>query len=82
MHHSEELASGEVQVHVDRTDTDATITINPWGSCTITADATTLTFHAQADDEQNPQRIQSIISGNLERFGHRDQLSLNWHQLA
>ena len=48
MHHSDQLSSGEIQVYVDRTDTDATITINPYGRCTITADAPTLTFHAEA----------------------------------
>lgn len=33
-----------------------------------------------ADSEENLQRIQSLITRNLERFGRRDHLNVNWQR--
>ena len=76
------LARREVQVHAERTDTQATVTFAPWGQCTITSEATTLTLRIQAADEENLHRIQDIITKDLERFGRRDNLTVNWHRLG
>lgn len=76
------LARREVQVHAERTDTKATVTFTPWGQCTITSEATTLTLRIQAADEEKLHRIQDIITKDLERFGRRDNLIVNWHRLG
>jgi hypothetical protein len=72
------LARREVRVHADWSDTYGTITFNPWGQCTITADANTLTLRIQAATDEELGRIQDIITRDLKRFGRRDQLNLVW----
>lgn len=67
-----------VQVEADWTDTSATLTFTPGGRCNLSADATTLTVHIDASDEDSLQRIQDIITNDLERFGQRDHLSVRW----
>jgi hypothetical protein len=80
MHPGNELARGEVQVHADWTDTHATLTFNPWGRCTITAETNTLMFRAQATNGDDLERIQDVISRDLERFGRRAHLTMTWHR--
>ena len=82
IHLGRTLARREVQVHAERTDTEATVTFTPWGQCTITSEATTLTLRIQAADEEKLHRIQDIITKDLERFGRRDNLIVNWHRLG
>ena len=40
----------------------------------------TLTLRAEATNEENLQRIQDLITRNLERFGRRDHLTVNWQR--
>ncbi len=35
---------------------------------------------AEATNEENLQRIQHLITRNLERSGRRDQLKVNWQR--
>jgi hypothetical protein len=70
----------EVHVQADWTDNRGTLTFTPWGQCTLAADATVLTVRIEASDEDNLQRIRDVITRDLERFGRRDQLAVNWHQ--
>jgi hypothetical protein len=44
------------------------------------ADPDTLTVRAEAATEENLQRIQDLITRNLERFGRRDHLKVNWQR--
>ncbi len=72
------LASREVKVHAEWTDTRGTVTFSPWGQCTIAANANTLTLRIEATDEENLGRIQDIVTRDLDRFSGRDHLTLNW----
>ncbi len=74
------LTGSEVRVRADWSDTHGTVIFIPWGQCTIAAGADTLTVRIDATDEQNLQRMQDIITRDLERFGRRDHLSVNWHR--
>jgi hypothetical protein len=73
------LARREVQVRADWSDTRGTLTFNPWGECAITADANMLTLRIHAIDEQRLQRIEDVVTRDLERFGQRDHLAVDWH---
>ena len=49
-----------------------------WGTCTLHAEDNTLTVHAESTDEANLKRVPEIITADLERFGRRDHLTVNW----
>lgn len=74
------LERREVHVQADWTNTLGTLTFTPWGQCILVADATTLNVHVEAKDEDSLQQIQDVITSDLERFGRRDRLAVNWHQ--
>ncbi|MEV5833965.1 DUF2218 domain-containing protein [Nocardia sp. NPDC052112] len=59
----------EVQLHVESTDTQTTVTFSPWGRCVLSDDTDTLIAHIEATDDQALQRIQEIVTHDLNRFG-------------
>jgi hypothetical protein len=78
MHLTNALARRELQLHTDWSDTHGVITFTPWGQCTMTAHAHTLTLCIDAADEENLQKIRDIITNDLNRFSRRDTLTVNW----
>jgi hypothetical protein len=66
-------------LHVEWTDTEGTLSLN-WGQCTIQAGPDTLTLHVEATDEESLRRIQDLLARDLERFGRRNHLKVNWQQ--
>ena len=80
MHLGHELARSEVHVHVDRNDAHATLSFDPWGQCSMTADRATLTVRIEAADEQNLHRIRDTLARDLERFGGRERLKVTWNR--
>jgi hypothetical protein len=73
-------ARSEVQVHAEWSETHGTISFTPWGQCTIQANASTLAVRVEAADEENLRQIQDVITRDLDRFGQRDHLTVNWSQ--
>jgi hypothetical protein len=65
--------------HVEWSDTAGTLTLN-WGRCIMQAGPDTLTVRAEATNEQELQQIQDLVTRNLERFGRRDRLTVNWQR--
>ena len=63
------------------TDSDGTLRLS-WGTCTRHAEGTTLTVRADATDEDNLERVQDIITTDLERFGRRDHLAVTWTRVV
>jgi hypothetical protein len=51
-----------------------------WGQCTMQATPGTLTLRAEAADEESLQRVQAIIARDIERFGKRNRLTVNWQR--
>lgn len=78
MHGGEHQASHDLDVQVEIADDHGRLTFAPWGTCTLTADATALTLRVEAKDEDGLQRIQDILSNDLDRFGRRDGLVVAW----
>jgi hypothetical protein len=63
--------------HVEWSETRGLISFG-WGQCTMQATPGTLILHAEAADEENLQRVQDIVAKDIERFGQRDHLKVNW----
>jgi hypothetical protein len=76
-HADEAQARPDVQVHVEWSETQGTVTFD-WGRCTMQADPDALKLRAEADDEDNLQRVQDLVGEHVERFGARDQLKVSW----
>src|SRR3954471_19925365 len=74
------LADGDVSLHVDQTADQTTLTFEPWGTCTARTTDGQLMLRIDAPDEQSMQRLQDIITRNVERFGRREQLTLAWRR--
>ncbi len=65
---------------VSCTETEGILVLS-WGRCTLRAEPGTLTVHAEADDDANLARLQRLVAADLERFGHRDGLTVSWQPL-
>jgi hypothetical protein len=65
--------------HVDWTDTDGTLELN-WGHCTFHAGPDELTVRIEAADDEHLEAVQQIIARDLERYGRREDLSINWRR--
>jgi hypothetical protein len=68
----------EVQ-HVEWSETRGLVSFGR-AQCTIQTTPGTLTLRAEATDEENLQRVQDIVAGDIERFGRRDHLTVNWQR--
>jgi len=66
--------------HVEWSDTRGTLTLT-WGRCTMQAGPGTLTVRAEAASDESLQRVQDLITRNLERFGRREHLKVTWQPL-
>ncbi len=49
------------------------------GTCTIAASADRLVLRVEAADEENLRRIQDVLTRDIDRFGRRERLTVNWH---
>jgi hypothetical protein len=53
-----------------------------WGQCTMQASPGRLTLRVEAAKEEHLQRVQEIVTADIERFGRRDQLKVTWQRPA
>ncbi len=58
-----------------------TVTLS-WGQLTLHAAAGELTIRANADNQENLQRIQDMTAGRLTRFARREHLDIQWTPVA
>jgi hypothetical protein len=79
MHLGDHPDRQQPEVHAEWTDTQGSLTFTHGGTCAITADNNTLTLRIEATDEENLRRIQDILTRDLDRFGRRDRLVVDWH---
>jgi hypothetical protein len=68
----------KLDVHAEWSEARGSVTFAPWGSCAITADGRVLTLRVEAVDEASLGRIQDVLTKDLDRFGRRDGLVVNW----
>ena len=76
LHDSKAQARPELW-HVEYSDTNGILRLN-WGQCTMQASSDTLTLRIEAADEEDLRRTQDLITADLERFGTRDHLKVDW----
>jgi hypothetical protein len=62
---------------VDFADTEGTVTLN-WGQWTMRALPGLLAVRAEAADEESLRRIKDLLTARLQKFGRREQLTVNW----
>ncbi|WP_405847833.1 DUF2218 domain-containing protein [Streptomyces sp. NBC_01518] len=65
------------QIQVEWTDSDGTLRL-PWGQCTLRALPGTLLARVEADDQENLERLQVLVSTHIDRFSRRDPLRVEW----
>lgn len=75
------LAAGEVTLRVDQSPDHTVLTLAPWGRCTATVTDEGFVLRVDAEDEQSLQRIQQVVTRDIERFGRREQIALSWRRL-
>jgi hypothetical protein len=49
-----------------------------WGQCTMVATPGTLTVRVEAADAEKLRLVQDIVARDVERFGKRERLTLDW----
>lgn len=76
-HGGSPAARGEVTVHAKWSDTDGTVTLTPCGTIVLHASDEALTIRIDASDHTGLQRIQDIVTADLDRFG-RQELVVQW----
>ena len=62
---------------VESSDTDGTLDLS-WGRCVLHAEPDALTVRVEAATEEHLRGIQGIVTADLERFGHRDNVTVTW----
>lgn len=65
------------QIQVEWTDSDGTLRL-PWGQCILQALPGRLRVHVEADDQENLERLQDLVSSHIGRFSRRDPLRVEW----
>ena len=70
-----------VRVTAEWTDTAGTVTVTPWGRCTLVAEPTALVLRAQAASAADLRRLQEVVTRDVDRFGRRDQLTVTWREV-
>ncbi len=65
--------------HVEWSETDGIVTLN-LGQWTMHATPGELRLRAEADSEENLQRIEDLVTARLEKIGRRDRLTVNWQR--
>lgn len=48
------------------------------GTCTMQARDGVLRLHAEAGNDDNLRQLQDVVGSHLERFGARDELTVQW----
>jgi hypothetical protein len=78
LHTGRSRARPEV-LRVEYSDTDATLRLD-WGQCTMRAGGDTLSLRLEAADEASLGRLQELLTADLERFGARERLTVDWRR--
>lgn len=80
MHPHGPMARREVRVTAEWSDTSGTVTFAPWGECTLTVEAGTLTIRIDAPDEEGLAQIRDVVTRDFERFSRREPVTVTWQR--
>jgi len=50
----------------------------PFGTCSMTATATHLTFDIAADNAESVEKIKGVLIRHLDKFAYKEQLVVEW----
>jgi hypothetical protein len=78
--HGEDLQAPPEVRHVEWSDTHGTVELSV-GRWSLRAAAHTLTLRAEAANDDDLHRIQSLLGDRLERIGRRDCLKVTWRRI-
>ena len=76
--HARGGAPPEVQ-HVECSGTEGTVSLD-CGQWTMRASPGLLAVRAEAADQESLRQIQDLITARLQKFGRRENLTVNWQQ--
>jgi hypothetical protein len=68
MHGDGTEALQHVTVRAEWSDTEGTVSLDPWGHCRLEATETSLSIRLEACDDDTLRRIEDIVSTNIHRF--------------
>ncbi|WP_369254978.1 DUF2218 domain-containing protein [Streptomyces sp. R35] len=75
----QETRAVAAQAQVEWSETRGSVRL-PWGRCELRAEPGALTAHVEAVDEENLRRLQDLVTGHVERFGRREELTVAWEE--
>ena len=76
--HADDRDGGPPEVRrVERSGTEATVSLDR-GQWTMRALPGRLAIRAEAADQEDLRRIQDLLATRLEKFGHREHLTVTW----
>jgi hypothetical protein len=78
-HHGDAAPASDAKV--EWSETEGSLDFG-WARCTVHAGEGALTLQAQAPDEASLQRLQDLIGRRITQIGRRDQLAVEWKQVA
>lgn len=73
-------AHDDLQLHAEWSGTEGTVSFDPWGRCLLRTESDVLVVRVEGADEQALQRIQDILTCDLDRFSRHD-LTMNWQRI-
>lgn len=76
-HRADAPSHPATQARVEWSATDGSADFG-WAHCTLRAADGLLTLRAEADDEQNLQHVQNLLTEHLDRFARRNPLTVHW----
>lgn len=80
MHPQGTASHRQVKVTAEWSDTEATVTFDPWGRCTLLADDDILVLRIEAAGDDGLRQIRDVMTRDFERFSRRNPLTVTWQQ--
>jgi hypothetical protein len=71
-----------LSVQAEWDDRHAVLTFDPPVRATLDAGPTALTVRIDADDDRTAVLVRDILTRDLQRFGRRDRLTVDWHPIS
>lgn len=77
--HLGSAAGGRPEINLEWSETHAIAQIGP-SRCMLQVTPGGLTLRAEAPTEEALRQVQALFGGRLEKFGHRERVTVTWQQ--
>jgi hypothetical protein len=81
-HSENHPVAGRPELQVEARENRVVLRFGPLGRCIATADRDALNIRIEAATADDLERIQQIITRDLQRFGQRDGLTITWRPVT